>query len=78
MGYNQSIFWTIFNGILNCKFNDIFPKISRIKVKQAFLHSCGDILLELPFFRTIIKVVQVQVTRWLAYIPIKASVPVHV
>lgn len=46
-------------------------------IKQAFLHSRGDILLELPFFGTIIKVVQDQVTRWLAFIPIKASVPVH-
>ena len=39
-------------------------------IKQAFLHSRGDILLELPFFGTIIKVVQDQVTRWLAFIPI--------
>ena len=67
-----------FEAFLNCKFNDFSSGIGIIQVKQAFLRSCGDILLELPFFRTIIKVVQVQVTRWLAYIPIKASVPVHV
>jgi hypothetical protein len=58
-------------------FNDNSSESSIIQVKQAFLRSCGDILLELPFFRTIIKVVQDQVTRWLAFIPIKASVPVH-